>query len=240
MLNTKNPLIAARRAQLVEAAINLFSRSGYHVVTVKDIADEAGVSPGLIYQYVSDKQDLLFLCLTHIVEQLKNAIPNASEGIEDPIVCLYRSVDAYGRVIDANRRYSMLTFRENKSLRPEGVEEIKRLELETNELISARVEACIRVGLLAETNVELLTFRIIIAAQGWALKQWRLRDIVTLDVYLEESIHAVWRERLLPRGLLHYHELLQSGKLTAVGSNDADIVKAGEARRQIRTTKRDA
>lgn len=37
-------LVTRRRAQLVKAAIKLFSRMGYHAATVKDIAQEAGVS----------------------------------------------------------------------------------------------------------------------------------------------------------------------------------------------------
>ena len=62
-------LIARRRSQLVLAAIALFSRQGFHSTTVKDIAARAQVSAGLVYQYVHDKQDLLFLALLHIVER---------------------------------------------------------------------------------------------------------------------------------------------------------------------------
>src|SRR3546814_2621744 len=86
MLNTvdESALVTRRRAQLVKAAIKLFSRMGYHAATVKDIADEAGVSAGLMYQYVSDKQDLLFLALQHIVQRNKEEMPSALQGITDP------------------------------------------------------------------------------------------------------------------------------------------------------------
>ncbi|MEM5316508.1 TetR/AcrR family transcriptional regulator [Paraburkholderia sp. JHI869] len=39
-------LVAKRRNQLTLAAITLFSREGFHKATVKEIAEEAGVSPG--------------------------------------------------------------------------------------------------------------------------------------------------------------------------------------------------
>ncbi len=53
-----------RRQQIIEAALRVFSRKGFQRATNKDIADEAGgISPGLIYHYFKDKQDLLFSVL---------------------------------------------------------------------------------------------------------------------------------------------------------------------------------
>jgi AcrR family transcriptional regulator len=49
-----------RRTQIIEAALKVFSKKGFHKATNKDIADAAGgISPGLIYWYFKDKQDLL-------------------------------------------------------------------------------------------------------------------------------------------------------------------------------------
>lgn len=48
-----------RRQQILEAALNVFSTKGFHKATNKDIATAAGgISPGLIYWYFKDKQDL--------------------------------------------------------------------------------------------------------------------------------------------------------------------------------------
>lgn len=197
-------LVTRRRAQLVKAAIKLFSRMGYHAATVKDIAQEAGVSAGLMYQYVPDKQDLLFLALQHIVQRNKEEVPSALLGVEDPIARLYRAIDAYTRVMAANQQAVLLTYRETKSLKPEYIEQMKQLELDTNRLIEACATDCIRAGYLAPTNVELLVYRIIIAAHAWPLKHWRLRRIVTLDESLDQAIHAAWKDLLLPRGGSRY------------------------------------
>jgi AcrR family transcriptional regulator len=52
-----------RRQQILEAALKVFSTKGFHKATNKDIAEAAGgISPGLIYWYFKDKQDL-FLSL---------------------------------------------------------------------------------------------------------------------------------------------------------------------------------
>jgi AcrR family transcriptional regulator len=208
MVEDKDPeLVVKRRAQLVEAAIALFSRVGYHGATVKDVADEAGVSAGLVYQYVPDKQDLLFLCLLHIVERNRAEIPAALKNINDPVARLHASVDAYSRVIAANRQAVVLTYRETKSLKREYIEEMKRMELETNALIANCMDECIRGRYLQPVNMDLLVYRIITGAHAWDLKHWRLSKIVSFDEYLKQSIHSCWVTFLTPKGKRRYSEL---------------------------------
>lgn len=51
--------IAARKRQIIEAAIRVFLEKGYHRATTKEIADAADVSEGTIYNYFESKEDLL-------------------------------------------------------------------------------------------------------------------------------------------------------------------------------------
>ena len=46
------------RAKLLEAALELFSRRGYRGTSVRDIADEAGVSTGNLYHQFPDKETI--------------------------------------------------------------------------------------------------------------------------------------------------------------------------------------
>lgn len=197
-------LVARRRSQLVSATIKLFCREGFHSTTVKDIARVAGVSAGLVYQYVQDKQDLLFLALSHIVETNKQEIPAALDGVEDPILRLRAAVEAYARVMDENRDAVLLTYRESKSLTQEYKEVLKSLEIETNRLISTCIERCISAGYMRKTKVELLTYHLVVVSHAWALKYWRLRRITTLDEYIKVNIHSVWEHFLTGKGLEHY------------------------------------
>jgi AcrR family transcriptional regulator len=48
-----------RRRQILEAAVRVFARSGYHGSRVGDIAEEAGVAHGLLYHYFSSKEQVL-------------------------------------------------------------------------------------------------------------------------------------------------------------------------------------
>jgi AcrR family transcriptional regulator len=53
------PASEERRQQIVEAALRVFAARGFDAATTKDIAHEAGVTPGLIYHYFEDKRALL-------------------------------------------------------------------------------------------------------------------------------------------------------------------------------------
>ncbi len=48
-----------RRKQILDAAVRVFARRGYHGSRVGDIAEEAGVAHGLLYHYFASKEEVL-------------------------------------------------------------------------------------------------------------------------------------------------------------------------------------
>jgi TetR/AcrR family fatty acid metabolism transcriptional regulator len=48
-----------KRRQILEAAVRVFARRGFHGARVGDIAEEAGVAHGLLYHYFSSKDEVL-------------------------------------------------------------------------------------------------------------------------------------------------------------------------------------
>ncbi|MFN8161591.1 MAG: TetR/AcrR family transcriptional regulator [Solirubrobacterales bacterium] len=48
-----------KRRQILDAAIRVFARQGFHATRVSDIADEAGVAYGLVYHYFDSKEQVL-------------------------------------------------------------------------------------------------------------------------------------------------------------------------------------
>ena len=72
-----------RRRQILDAAIRVFARQGFHACRVSDIAREAGVAHGLIYHYFDSKDEILnelfverwSLLLTAIAEVDARPIP---------------------------------------------------------------------------------------------------------------------------------------------------------------------
>jgi AcrR family transcriptional regulator len=53
------PAAADKRRVILDAAVRVFARQGFHTCRVADIADEARVAYGLVYHYFSSKEEIL-------------------------------------------------------------------------------------------------------------------------------------------------------------------------------------
>jgi AcrR family transcriptional regulator len=51
--------LAARRRQILDAALVCFSRRGFHQTPMKAIFEEAGLSPGAVYRYFRSKEEIV-------------------------------------------------------------------------------------------------------------------------------------------------------------------------------------
>jgi AcrR family transcriptional regulator len=78
---SKAPAIDKRR-QILDAAIRVFARQGFHSTRVSDIADEAGVAYGLVYHYFKSKDEVLNELFSERWSLLLSAIEESDhEGI---------------------------------------------------------------------------------------------------------------------------------------------------------------
>jgi AcrR family transcriptional regulator len=62
----------ARKAEILEAAFELFATEGYHGASVSKIAKQAGISKGLMYNYFNSKEDVLRAVMRDIMDQVTN------------------------------------------------------------------------------------------------------------------------------------------------------------------------
>jgi TetR/AcrR family transcriptional regulator, fatty acid metabolism regulator protein len=73
-----------RRRKILDAAIRVFARQGYHNCRVSDIADEAGVAYGLVYHYFKSKDQVMNELFTERWSLLLAAIDEADRGAGSP------------------------------------------------------------------------------------------------------------------------------------------------------------
>ncbi|HEY5195340.1 MAG TPA: TetR/AcrR family transcriptional regulator [Solirubrobacteraceae bacterium] len=59
MSSTRAKSVPDRRRAILDAAVRVFARQGFHACRVSDIADEAGVAYGLLYHYFPSKEEVL-------------------------------------------------------------------------------------------------------------------------------------------------------------------------------------
>jgi AcrR family transcriptional regulator len=77
-----------KRRQILDAAIRVFARQGFHSTRVSDVADEAGVAYGLVYHYFKSKDEVLNELFTERWSLLLAAIEEADRGGDSPRVKL--------------------------------------------------------------------------------------------------------------------------------------------------------
>jgi TetR/AcrR family transcriptional regulator, fatty acid metabolism regulator protein len=75
---------ADKRRQILDAAVRVFARQGFHATRVSDIADEAGVAYGLVYHYFRSKDEVLNELFVERWSLLLAAIEEADRAGSDP------------------------------------------------------------------------------------------------------------------------------------------------------------
>jgi TetR/AcrR family fatty acid metabolism transcriptional regulator len=95
---TDDSVTADKRRLLLDAAVRVFARKGFHAARVGDIAEEAGVAHGLLYHYFSSKDEVLATIfretwsdLLSAVSDVENSGENAREQLRQVAAILLRS-----------------------------------------------------------------------------------------------------------------------------------------------------
>jgi AcrR family transcriptional regulator len=73
-----------KRRVILDAAVRVFARQGFHTCRVSDIADEAGVAYGLVYHYFSSKEEILDTLFLERWEVMLAAIAQADASLRSP------------------------------------------------------------------------------------------------------------------------------------------------------------
>jgi TetR/AcrR family fatty acid metabolism transcriptional regulator len=77
---TDGSITADKRRVLLDAAVRVFARKGYHQARVGDVAEEAGVAHGLLYHYFSSKEEVLETIFRETWSDLLAAVREVEES----------------------------------------------------------------------------------------------------------------------------------------------------------------
>ena len=90
-----------KRRLILDAAVRVFARQGFHTCRVADIADDAGVAYGLVYHYFSSKEEILDTLFLERWDVMLDAIAQADATERSPRAKLHAIasfiVDSYRR-----------------------------------------------------------------------------------------------------------------------------------------------
>ena len=96
-----------RREQICRAAATVISREGFAGSTMRMVAEEAGVSTGMLNHYFANRQDLLTQALVFVSERAQSRMHEAIQGIpagRERLVALLDSALAEGQEVSETWR----------------------------------------------------------------------------------------------------------------------------------------
>jgi AcrR family transcriptional regulator len=100
----------ARREQLLDVALGVFARSGYHDASMNDIAEAAGVTKPVLYQHFDSKRELYQALVDDVGSRLLTAIVSAAAEATEGREQTERGFQAYFRWVAEDHDAFMLLY----------------------------------------------------------------------------------------------------------------------------------
>ena len=161
-----------RRAQLLVAALEVFTTAGYHSAAMDEIADRAKVSKPVLYQHFPSKLELYLAVLDLHIDSLVFAIQKAIAANRENSARVAATVEAYFGFIDSEGEAFRLLFESDMNVEPQVRERLNRMTYDCAAAISAVIS--IDTGLGKEESMMLAVG--IIGTVQTSARHWLDRD----------------------------------------------------------------
>jgi AcrR family transcriptional regulator len=151
-----------QKAKMLETARRLFWEKGYNATSMREIAISYGCRPANIYNFFSDKEEILFEVLREEMEQIINPIKHLEEDDgTSPIEQLKFIIESHLKVTLSYRRSAKLLFDVAlDSLSPDKRKKIVDFRDTYDRIIRKVIRRGIDTGYLPEVDVRLAGFMI--------------------------------------------------------------------------------
>ncbi len=174
-----------RRRQIFDAACIVIAKHGFGNATMRAIASEAGMSVPLMYKYIKDKDDILYLITTVSMKDLFAHFDSEDFLAKEPAENITLAVDKYLDYIDHNRPYINLVYSETRSLSAENRERVFETETSLIKRWQAILDDGIQRNVFKEMNTELMANAIYFLCTLWSLRYWSIGHIDKTVVHKE-------------------------------------------------------
>jgi len=120
----QNRVESATIRRLLLAGVECFWRDGFHASSTRDIAKRAKLSPAAVYVHFAAKEDLLFMIIVAVAENLRDRLRELAAQGGRPTELLSRLLHAYVALparmykasLVANREFNSLTVAQRKEI----------------------------------------------------------------------------------------------------------------------------
>jgi AcrR family transcriptional regulator len=189
-------LVRERRRQIVDAAVPLFIERGYHKTTTRALAQATGLSIGSMYEYITTKDDVLYLVCMAIHAEVEHGVKEALGRPLEVQAALAEVIREYFLVCDRMSDHLLLMYQVTHFLPPKWQRKVLEAELRITDIfIQAIVELKERGPLagLDEDTINLMGHNISVLGHTWAFRRWYFRKQFTIEQYIEQQTDFIMR-----------------------------------------------
>jgi TetR/AcrR family fatty acid metabolism transcriptional regulator len=158
--------------QILEAAVKVFARQGFHQSTVAQIAKEAGVADGTIYLYFKNKDDILVQFFNYKTKQVfdsfRTEVARADSSLDKLRYLIRRHLQEFQRNREMAVVYQVETHQNSRLAEPQ----IREMSKMYRDLISEIVEQGQQEGTIRRDLYVGLVKRFIIGAVDEVINTW--------------------------------------------------------------------
>jgi len=148
-----------------DAALRLFARHGFASVSMRRIAAEVGVQAGALYNYIPDKQSLLFGLMQNHMQALltaRAAIAQNGDAMEQLEEFTRFHIRFHLERVDA----VFISYMELRSLTPNNFAEIEKLRRRYEDVLEAILRQGVANGLFGVPDPKIATLAVIAMLNG--------------------------------------------------------------------------
>lgn len=126
----------ARRDQILDVAVQVFAKKGYHGASMNDVAEAAGVTKPVLYQHFDSKQDLYLALLDDVGRRMLTAISKATAGATSGKTQTELGFQAYFRWVADDHDAFLLLFGTQANRDAASTKAIRRMTAEAADAIA--------------------------------------------------------------------------------------------------------
>jgi TetR/AcrR family transcriptional regulator len=186
-----------RRLALVQTAVHLFNRRGFHATSTGEIASALGVSKAALYYYFTDKTDLLYHCYLYALESGRSIASEAAQSGGSGLEKLERYIRNQFEVL-AGKDGAAWILADMSVLPPEQREEVRKQARVVDDLVGGIIKQGIADGSLSALNPKITEF-FLIGSLNW-LPRWYKPELGISSSELADIFLAFAFDGLRPRG----------------------------------------
>ena len=148
-----------------KAALGLFASYGYAAVSMRQIAGEVGVQVGALYNYIPDKQSLLYRLMRDHMQDLLLTYDNLTQ-YDDPQDALRQFVGFHIRFHLQRPDEVFIAYMELRNLIPDNFAEIEALRRQYENSLESILRNGHRTGQFVVTDTKIATLAVIAMLNG--------------------------------------------------------------------------